>query len=388
MTPGDKNRIDEIVEAAVEQGQAPGVVAAVAQGDATYVKAAGVMAVGGPPMRPDTLFRISSTTKPITAAVVLSLVEEGLLDLNGPVEELLPELADRRVLRRPDGPLADTVKAERPVTVRDLLTFTWGFGMQGAMFMSPDPWPIVTAVEERELASFGPPEPVTTPDPDTWMARLGELPLLAQPGERWLYSAGSQVLGVLAARAAGAPFEDVMRERVLAPLGMHDTAFHAKETKRLATAYENRDGQLTVSDPPDGQWSRPPRFPDGGGGLVSTAGDLLAFGRMLLRANPLLKNPVLNAPVLKTETVAEMTRDQLTAAQRANVWPGFSFLEDRGWGYGVSVTDWGYTWEGGLGTAWSNVPAQHLTVVVLTQRAADETGMPAVCDEVLAAARA
>jgi CubicO group peptidase (beta-lactamase class C family) len=388
MTPGDKNRIDEIVEAAVEQGQAPGVVAAVTKGDETYVKAAGVMAVGGPPMRPDTLFRISSTTKPITAAVVLSLVEEGLLDLNGPVEELLPELADRRVLRRPDGPLADTVKAERPVTVRDLLTFTWGFGMQGAMFMSPDPWPIVTAVEERELASFGPPEPVTTPDPDTWMARLGELPLLAQPGERWLYSAGSQVLGVLAARAAGAPFEDVMRERVLAPLGMHDTAFHAKETKRLATAYENRDGQLTVSDPPDGQWSRPPRFPDGGGGLVSTAGDLLAFGRMLLRANPLLKNPVLNAPVLKTETVAEMTRDQLTAAQRANVWPGFSFLEDRGWGYGVSVTDWGYTWEGGLGTAWSNVPAQHLTVVVLTQRAADETGMPAVCDEVLAAARA
>ena len=385
MAHGDKideGRIDEIVEAAVEQGQAPGVVAAVAKGDATYVKAAGVMAIGGPPMRPDTLFRISSTTKPITAAVVLSLVEEGLLDLGGPVEELLPELADRRVLRRPDGPLADTVKAERPVTVRDLLTFTWGFGMQGAMFMSPDPWPIVKAVEERELASFGPPEPVTTPDPDTWMARLGELPLLAQPGERWLYSAGSQVLGVLAARAAGASFEDVMRERVLTPLGMHDTAFHAKETKRLATAYEIRDGQLTVSDPPDGQWSRPPRFPDGSGGLVSTAGDLLAFGRML-RGDPVLKTPV-----LKTETIAEMTRDQLTAAQRANVWPGFSFLEDRGWGYGVSVTDWGYTWEGGLGTAWSNVPSQDLTVVVLTQRAADETGMPAVCDEVLAAARA
>ena len=378
MTHGEKiyeERIDEIVEAAVAQGQAPGVVAAVAQGDATYVKAAGVMAVDGPPMRPDTLFRISSTTKPITAAVVLSLVDDGVLDLNRPVEELLPELAGRRVLRRPDGPLTDTVAAERPVTVRDLLTFTWGFGMQGAMF-GRDPWPIVTAVEELELASFGPPQPATTPDPDTWMARLGELPLLAQPGERWLYSAGSQVLGVLAARAAGAPFEDVMRERVLAPLGMHDTAFHAKDTRRLATAYENRDGQLTVSDPPDGQWSRPPRFPDGGGGLVSTAGDLLAFGRMLLRGHP----------VLKAETVAEMTRDQLTAAQRANVWPGFSFLGDRGWGYGVSVLDDGrYTWEGGLGTAWTNVPAQDLTVVVLTQRAADETGMPAVCEEVLRA---
>jgi CubicO group peptidase (beta-lactamase class C family) len=379
MTHGDKineSRLDEIVEAAVGQGQAPGVVAAVAKGDATYVKAAGVLAVGGPPMRPDALFRISSTTKPITAAVVLSLVDEGLLELGQPVQTLLPELADRRVLRRPDGPLTDTVPAERPVTVRDLLTFTWGFGMQGAMFMG-EPWPIVTAVAERELGSFGPPQPDTTPDPDTWIARLGELPLLAQPGERWLYSAGSQVLGVLAARAAGAPFEDVMRDRVLTPLGMHDTAFHAQDTKRLATAYENRGGRLAVSDPPDGQWSRPPRFPDGSGGLVSTAGDLLAFGRMLRSGHP----------VLKKTTVAEMTRDQLTPAQRANVWPGFSFLGDRGWGYGVSVLDWGYTWEGGLGTAWSNVPAQDLTVVVLTQRAADETGMPAVCEEVLSAVR-
>ena len=176
-------KLDEIVEAAVAQGQAPGVVAAVARGDATYMTAAGVMAVGGPPMRPDTLFRISSTTKPITAAVVLSLVDDGLLELDGPVEELLPELAGRRVLRRPDGPLDDTVVAERPVTVRDLLTFTWGFGMEGAMFMSPEPWPIVTAVAERELASFGPPQPASTPDPDTWLARLGELPLLAQPAE-------------------------------------------------------------------------------------------------------------------------------------------------------------------------------------------------------------
>src|SRR6266566_9040559 len=365
--------VDEIVVAAVAQGQVPGVVAAVARGDATYVTAAGVMAAGGPPMRPDTLFRISSMTKPITAAVVLSLVDDGLLDLNGPVEGLLPELADRRVLRRPDGLLTDTVEAERPVTVRDLLTFTWGFGMQGAMFMAPEPWPIVTAVAERELASFGPPQPDITPDPDTWMARLGELPLLAQPGERWLYSAGSQVLGVLAARAAGAPFEDVMRERVLAPLGLHDTAFYASDTSRLATAYENVDGKLAVRDRPDGRWWRPPRFPDGAGGLVSTAADLVAFGRMLLRGGD---------PVLKPGTVAEMTRDQLTPAQRARVWPGFSFLDDRGWGYGVSVTEWGYTWEGGSGTAWSNTPDQDLTVVVLTQRAPDETGMPAVCEQV------
>jgi CubicO group peptidase (beta-lactamase class C family) len=371
MTDGE--RLEEIVETAVARGDAPGVVAAVGRGDETHVATAGVMAAAGPPMRSDTLFRIASITKPVTAAVVLSLADDGLLGLDDPVDRLLPELADRRVLRRPDGPLTDTIAAERAVTTRDLLTFTWGFGMQGAMFMAPEPWPIVNAVAERELSSFGAPSPDTTPGPDTFMARLGELPLLAQPGERWLYSAGSQVLGVLAARAAGAPFEEVMRERVLAPLGMRDTAFHAADTSRLATAYERRDGQLAVTDPPDGQWSRPPRFPDGAAGLVSTAEDLLRFGRMLLRGGD---------PVLKPGTVAEMTRDQLTPEQRARVWPGFSFLGDRGWGYGVSVTAWGYTWEGGSGTAWANVPDRDLTVVVLTQRAFDETGPPAVCDQV------
>jgi CubicO group peptidase (beta-lactamase class C family) len=373
-------RVDEVVGRAVQRGQVPGVVAAVARGEAVHVATAGVMAVGGALVRRDTLFRISSVTKPVTAAVVLSLVDDGLLELDGPVDGLLPELADRRVLRRPDGPLGQTVPAERPVTVRDLLTFTWGFGMQGAMFTSPEPWPVVTAAMERQLSAFGPPQPGTTPDPDTWIARLGELPLLAQPGERWLYHSGSQVLGVLAARAAGAPFGDVMRERVLGPLGMTSTGFHAADASRLAAAYEKRDGLLVVSDPPDGQWSRPPLFPDGGGGLVSSADDMVAFGRMLLRGG---------SPVLKPATATEMTRDQLTAVQRARVWPGFSFLEDRGWGYGLSVAgDGRCTWEGGLGTAWSNVPAQDLTVVVLTQRAADETGMPAVCDDVLSAARA
>jgi CubicO group peptidase (beta-lactamase class C family) len=154
MTNGET--LEQIVEAAVAQGQAPGVVAAVAHGDETYVTAAGAMAVDGPPMREDTVFRISSVTKPITAVVILGLIEDGRLSLDEPVDRLLPELAGRRVLRRPDGPLDDTVEAERPVTVRDLLTFTWGFGMQGAMFSGSEPWPVVAAAGERELASFGP----------------------------------------------------------------------------------------------------------------------------------------------------------------------------------------------------------------------------------------
>ena len=353
-------RIEEIVASAVAKGDAPGVVAAVARGDALHVATAGEMAVGGPPMRRDTLFRIASITKPMTAAVVLSLADDGLLGLDEPVDRLLPELADRRVLRHPDGPLQDTVPAQRPISARDLLTFTWGFGMQGAIFMDAEPWPIFTAALERQLSTFGPAQPGTTPDPDTWLARLGELPLLAQPGDRWLYQTGSQVLGVLVSRLVGASFEDVLRERVLGPLGMDDTGFQAADTARLATAYEMKDGQLLVSDPPDGQWSRQPAFPDGGAGLVSSVEDVVAFGQMLLSGG---------GGVLAPATVAEMTRDQLTAAQRANVWPGFSFLGERGWGYGVSVLQDGrYSWEGGSGTAWSNVPSQDLTVVVLTQR--------------------
>ena len=179
-------RIDEIVESAVDRGHAPGVVAAVARGDTVHVATAGVMALGGAPNPYDTLFRISSITKPITAVVVLSLVDAGLLELDGPVDELVPQLANRRVLVSPNGRLSETVPAQRSITVRDLLTFTWGFGMQGAMFMAAEPWPIFTATVEHDLSTFGPPQPAGMPEPDTWMARLGELPMLAQPGERWL----------------------------------------------------------------------------------------------------------------------------------------------------------------------------------------------------------
>jgi len=375
-----RERIDHIVTAAVEQGQVPGVVAGIAHGGAVHVAVAGVATFGGRRMTRGTLFRIASITKPMTAAVVLTLIEAGLLGVDEPVERLLPELADRAVLRRPDGPLADTVPAGRPITVRDLLTFTFGFGMQGAMFAAAQPWPIVAAAAELNLGTFGPPMPGTLPDPDTWMARLGRLPLLAQPGERWLYQTGSQILGVLAARADARPFADVMRERLLTPLGMDDTGFAAVEPARLATAYQRSPGGWEVLDPPEGQWSRPPAFADGSGGLVSSVDDVLRFGRMLLDGG---------CGVLAPATVAEMTRDQLTPAQHAAVWPGFSLLEGRGWGYGVSVLDDGrYSWDGGLGTAWSNIPAQDLCVVVLTQRFVDQDGPAPVCDAVLNAARA
>src|SRR6185437_2588185 len=358
MTNGEM--LERIVEAAVAQGQAPGVVAAVAHGDETYVTAAGAMAVDGPPMREDTVFRISSVTKPITAAVILGLIEDGRLSVDEPVDRLLPELAGRRVLRRPDGALDDTVAAERPITTRDLLTFTFGFGMASEMFSATAPWPVVARSEELGLSTIGPPNPDVQPDPDAWIARFGSLPLLAQPGERWLYGTGASVLGVMAARAAGKPFGEVLQTRLFEPLGMRDTAFWSSETDRLATAYVAKPEGLKVWDEPDGLWSRPPAFGDGAGGLVSSADDLLAFARMLLAGG---------GPVLLPESVRAMSTDQLTDAQMARGGLGPGFFAHKSWGFCQAVYDTGaFGWNGGFGTSWLVDPAHDLVVIVLTQR--------------------
>ena len=359
----------------------PGLVALVARGDHVHVDALGTLAVDGPPLWRDSLFRISSTTKPITAAAALALVAEGRLDLDEPVDRLLPELASRRVLRNMSGPLDDTVPARRPITARDLLTFTFGFGSSLEQFMAPEPWPVAVASDALGLATLGPPDPDRQPDPDTWIAGLGSLPLMAQPGERWLYSTGASVLGVLLARAAGVPFAEVLRTRIFEPLGMHDTSFWARDPSRLATAYRSGPDGLVVTDPPDGAWSHPPAFGDGAAGLVSTAADLLAFARMMLRGG---------APVLTADAVREMTTGQITPAQRARDGLAPGFFDEFTWSFGQAVRDDGaYGWDGGLGTSWLVDPRHDLVIIALTQRMVegpDES--PPVHDEIRAAAYA
>jgi CubicO group peptidase (beta-lactamase class C family) len=357
----------------------PGLVVLVARGDEVHAEALGSLSVGGPPVRRDSLFRIASITKPVTGAATLALASEGLLRLDEPVGRLLPELAEPRVLRRIDGPLEDTVPARREITVRDLLTFTFGFGAAMEMFMTPEPWPVQKAEADLHLSTLGPPAPAGQPDPDSWIAGLGSLPLLAQPGQRWLYGTGASALGVLLARAAGMSFADVLRTRIFEPLGMRDAAFWASDTGRLATSYSPVPGGLEVWDPPGGQWSRPPAFGDGAAGLVSTADDMLAFSRMLLRGGH---------PLLPPEAVGQMTSDQLTPEQRAGA---SAFLDGHGWGFCQAVIIDGpragaYGWTGGLGTTWLADPATDLTVIVLTQRMFEGGQPSAVHDDLQAAA--
>jgi CubicO group peptidase (beta-lactamase class C family) len=366
-------RLHDAMAAHVASGAVPGVVAGVSRRGEVHVDAVGAKALGGgEPMQRDTIFRIASMTKPVTAVAAMILVEECKLRLDEPVDRLLPELADRRVLKRVDGPLDDTVPAHRAITLRDLLTFRLGIGL---LMAPPEGHPILQAMIERDVAVG--PVLSRAPSPDAWIRELGVLPLMYQPGERWLYHTGSEVLGVLIARAAGKPLEAFFRERIFEPLGMKDTGFSVPAAKlgRLASAYTSnaKTGAVEVfDDPRDSYWSRPPGFPAGGGGLVSTVDDYLTFGQMLLDKGRHGRERILSRP-----SVEAMTADQITPEQKALSPFGNDFWGTRGWGLGVAVitkrdapwtTPGRFGWDGGYGTSWASDPAEELVGVLLTQR--------------------
>jgi CubicO group peptidase (beta-lactamase class C family) len=367
-------RLHDIMAGHVERGEVPGLVTLLCRRGEVHADAIGRKALGGAdPIRRDTIFRITSMTKPITAAAAMMLVEECKLRLDDPVDRLLPELADRKVLKRMDGPLDDTEPARRAITLRDLLTFRLGLGM---IWGPPDLYPIQKAISALEIVGFGPPDQATPLGPDEWLRRLGTLPLMHQPGERWMYNTGSYVLGVLIARASGRTLEDFLRERLFEPLGMKDTGFSVAAAKldRLATSYwvNQRTGALDLYDGvADSRWCRPPVFADGGAGLVSTVDDYLAFGRMMLNQGRHGSERILSRP-----SVELMTADHLTPRQKelAAFLPGI--WDHRGWGFGVSVvtgrdelsaTPGRFGWDGGYGTSWASDPEEEMVAILMTQ---------------------
>ena len=368
-------RVHDAMAGHVERGEVPGLVTLVYRRGEAHADAIGARAFGGNPMRRDTIFRVSSLTKPVAAAAAMVLVEDGRVRLDEPVDRLLPELADRRVLRRLDGPLDDTVPAKRPITLRDLLTMRMGFGF---IMGPPDDYPILAAAEEQRLG-MGPPKPATPHEPDEWIRRFATLPLMHQPGEQWMYEMGLAVLGVLISRASERPLEAFLRERIFGPLGMEDTGFYVPPEKldRLVTCYRTNPetGALEPYDgAEDSQWSRPPAFPDARGGLVSTADDYLAFGRMMLD-----EGEHGGERILSRLSVELMTTNHLTPEQRASSGSVPVFLGERGWGFGLSTipgddaavaTPGRYGWEGGLGTSWSSDPTEDMVGILLTQRLA------------------
>ncbi len=361
-------RLRDVMAGHVASDSVGGLAWAAACGDEVEFGVAGQLTRGeAAPVRRDSIFRIASMSKPIAAVAAMILIEECVIRLDDPVDGLLPELADRKVLVDGRGSLdGPTVAAHRPITLHDVLTFRLGWGMD---FAAGWPQPLLMRLGELGLGD-GAPKPQGPPAPDEWIERLGTLPLQYQPGERWLYNVGSDVLGVLIARAAGQPLEHFLRERVFEPLGMVDTGFWTSETGRLGTTYglNPETGERIVYDPPNGQWASAPAFPSAAGGLVSTIDDIVAFGRMLLADGRLPDGTTL----ISRASVAAMTTDQLGVGPGV---PGPSLDGSQGWGFGVGVqllrrslgpSVGGYGWAGGLGSSWGNDPAEGLVGVILT----------------------
>jgi CubicO group peptidase (beta-lactamase class C family) len=350
----------EVPDAHVASGRIPGYVAALRLGERVEVHAGGRTAVEreSTPMSADTLFRIASVTKPIGGVLALSLVQDGALALDEPIARWLPEAANPKVLVAPDAPLDRTTEVQRPITVRHLLTLTAGWG---AVLEST---PLQAAMFERKVF----PGPLTPPmSGDEFVARVADLPLAFQPGDGWLYDTGMDILGVLLARATGKPLSELVAERITGPLRMASTGFWTPDVHRLATAYRPGPDGLEVLDPPDGAFIRPPTFEELSSGLVSTAADVLRFFCAMADGG---------GPVLTAESVALMTTDALTDAQRRQALPIVGPGGSWGLGTGVDVEAaetwmapgrWG--WDGGAGTTARVDPTRGTVGVLLTQRA-------------------
>ena len=348
--------LTDLLERHVGEGTAPGIVAAL--GDARG--ALEVAAAGD--LHTDAVVRIQSMTKPVLAVATLRLVEQGRLGLDDPADRWLPELADRRVLRSPGAALDDTVEADRPITVRHLLTCTSGYGMV------LDDSPLRRAMAEAGVEAG--PEPLTL-GADAWLGALAGLPLVAQPGRTWRYHHSFALLGILLSRLVGRPLGEHLRDDLLRPLGMTDTGYAvpSAHAHRLPAAYRlEEDGRFVELEPAGaGHFVADDVSDRSHDELVSTLADYAAFARMLA-AGGVHEGERVVAP----ELLRALRTDQVPAAAKdpAGFFPGF--WDGSGWGFGVAVERGGahpgrFGWSGGLGTdVWVD-PATGRYAVLLTQ---------------------
>jgi CubicO group peptidase (beta-lactamase class C family) len=374
-------RLHDALAAHVSPSGVPGIVALVSRRDETHVVTLGRQSLeSAAPMQRNTIFRIASMTKPLTAAAAMILVEQCKLRLDDPVDGLLPELANRRVLKSLESPIDDIVPARRPITLRDLLTFTFGLG---AVMVWPAKHPIQKAMQDAGVAPNPNPPNISA---DEFMKRVGSLPLAYQPGERWLYHTGSDVLGVLIARASGQSLSAFMQNHLFGPLGMADTGFQVPADKvgRLASNYMTDPKDHTkltfFDDARDSRWSRPPAFEAGGGGLVSTVDDYLAFQRMLLNKGRHHGERILSRPAVEL-----MMSDQLTPAQKEGT--ELFFGTGASWGLGGAVitrrtdlcaTPGRYGWDGGYGSSAHLDPIEDMAGILMTTRMMEAPQPPRV----------
>jgi methyl acetate hydrolase len=291
-TGANDKAIDRMLRRATESGEIPGVVAiAIAGGETIYEGAYGVRSLRtGEPMTLDTVFWYASMTKALVAAGAMQLVERGLVDLDEPIGRFVPELASPQVIERYESGRAVLRPAKRPITLRQLLTHTSGFGS--------DIWsePTFRFMQTNNLPPF------IEARRETLMQ-----PLVTDPGERWEYGLSIDWAGQVIEALSGQTLEAYLVEQLFTPLGMRDTAFvmGASQRARRADVHQRRaDGVLETLDL---QVSQAPEFFMGGGGLYGGARDYRAFLEMILNDG----RSADGAPVLKPETVSLMSRNNI-----------------------------------------------------------------------------
>jgi CubicO group peptidase (beta-lactamase class C family) len=362
MSADRLNRLTDTFEARVKAGEAAGYVLLVARhGRVVYQHSFGVQALDSrQPMRADTLFRIASMTKPVTAVAALTLIEQGKLSLADPVKRYLPEIGTMRV-QEPDGTLA---QAKRDITIRDLLIHTSGIGYRfdtatplGKAYIAAAPYEKGTSLSDA-------------------VARIAELPLYFQPGERFLYSYGFDVLGRVIEVVTGAPFESYVERTIFTPLGMHDTRFSldTRARARLAAVYQ-KQGDGSLKPMPGTLFGNPfssAVWPSGGAGLISTAPDYLRFAQMLLNGGERA-----GVRILSPASIALMTSDHVPTSLRSRLLG--TPLEGQRIGLGVAVVDQvgrsaglagegDFGWGGHYDTQFFISPAYGVVGVLLSQR--------------------
>jgi CubicO group peptidase (beta-lactamase class C family) len=346
-------RMESVIRADVERGRIPGVVMMVERDGQRFASTLGRLdPQAGTPMREDAIFRIYSMTKPIVSVGVMMLVEEGRITLSDPVAKHIPELANLRVGVEKDGRL-DIVAAQRQPTIQDLLRHTSGFtyGVFGK-----------SAVKELYTKNNVDATEQTNAD---LVKKLSQVPLMYQPGTTWEYGRSTDVLGHVIERVSGQPLDAWLQARILGPLKMKDTAFHAD------AARQSRIAEAFAKDPDSGAANnllnvrQPPKFLAGGQGLVSTAADYMRFAQMLLNGGELE-----GVRIVSRKTVALMSSDHLGGIRGPS--PGYGF----GLGFTVRLADGvsplegsagDYNWAGLGGTYFWVDPKERLVAVWMMQ---------------------
>lgn len=356
--------IGPALQALVTDHKVAGAVTMIARhGKLVYFEAVGQRDIAcGLPMERDTIVRLYSMTKPITSVAIMMLIEDGKLGLDDPIAKHLPEMKGVKVFVRANGTNLVTESAKREPTVRDLLRHTAGltYGFFGDT-------PVDEAYRKADVLASG----STLAD---MTRKLGGLPLLYQPGTKWNYSVGADVLGRLVEVVSGRPLDDFFAERIFQPLDMHDTGFFVPPDKlaRFAATHGVADGKLRVSDAPaTSKYCKRPTLLSGGGGLVSTARDYMRFCQMIAAGGELN-----GRRLLRRETVESMTRNQLPDAAMPiaigpNPRPGVGF----GFGFSIQVQRdplsashvGEYGWGGAASTHFWISPKDEVVVVVLQQ---------------------